>query len=47
MKKIYSASDDLFFESYQKAAKHYNVSRNVISNMIRGRTINIYKLKIV
>lgn len=46
MKKIYSCSDKILFNSYQEAAKHYNVSRNVISNMMRGKTANIYKLKL-
>ena len=47
MKSIYSTSDNIVFKSYQEAAKHYNVSRNVISNMLRGKTKNIYKLRLV
>lgn len=46
MKKVYSKSDNILFESFNDAAQYYNVSRNVISNMVNGKTINIYKLEI-
>jgi len=43
--KIYSQTEDMYFESTKKCSEYFNVSQPLISMMINGKRENRYNLK--